>query len=280
MSDAAFHAPENAGHGRQPSGRAVATFVSVTFGFSWLAWLPLVFSGPTMVMPWNFYLGSMGPALGAIAVTLVLRPDGGFGSWARRTFSVTGIGRALAVVVASILAYVGVGLLVERMASGSLDTMSSIGLTSQLPGASAVLVLLVWVLTFGIGEETGWRGWLMPTLTGRFGYVPASLMVAGTWIAWHLPQFIFNPGFRNMGWAAVGWVIAMVAGSFWLGWLAKIGRWSIVPVVLFHGGFDLLTASDLGPVTLAAASSTLVMVQAAAVVVALAVGRARALRTE
>lgn len=51
MSDAAFHAPENAGHGRQPSGRALATFVSVTFGFSWLAWLPLVFSGPTMVMP-------------------------------------------------------------------------------------------------------------------------------------------------------------------------------------------------------------------------------------
>lgn len=76
-----------------------------------------------------------------------------------------------------------------------------------------------------------------------------------------------------MGWTAVGWVFALVAGSFWLGWLAKIGRWSIVPVVLFHGGFDLLSSSDLGPGTLAATSSTLVMLQATAVVTVLAVGR-------
>lgn len=246
-------------------GRAVTTFVVVALGFSWLIWLPLVFAGPTPVMPWFFYLGSMGPALGAITATIVLRPDGGVGAWARRTFSVTGISRALIVVVLSIAVYVGVGILAEQLATGSIARLPSVGLTTKMPGASAIVVAVTWFLTFGLGEETGWRGWLMPTLTGRFGFFPAALMVAGVWLLWHLPQFVFNPGFRAMGWSAFGWALALVAGSFWLGWLARFGRWSIVPVVLWHGGFDFLTASDLGPSAFPATISTIVMVQAAVV---------------
>lgn len=67
----------------------------------------------------------------------------------------------------------------------------------------------------------------------------------------------------------------MIAGSFWLGWLARLGRWSIVPVVLWHGGFDLLTSSDLGPAAFPAAVSTIVIVQAVVVVAVLAIRAAR-----
>jgi membrane protease YdiL (CAAX protease family) len=107
----------------------------------------------------------------------------------------------------------------------------------------------------------------MPSLNDRFGFSRAALLVAAVWMAWHGPQFVFNPGFRSMGWSAVGWAIAIVAGSFWLGWLARLGRWSIVPVVIWHGAFDFLTSSDLGPSTFAATLSTLVMVQAAVIVI-------------
>ncbi|RAN76718.1 hypothetical protein B5P43_22130 [Bacillus sp. SRB_336] len=275
MSDASIRRQEQTTLREGRLGMAVAVFVFVTFVFSWLCLLPLIFMAPQTVMPWYFYVGSMGPALGAVAATLVQRGKGGVGSWARRAFSFEGIGRALAVVAGSMLLYAGAGLVVEQMSTGSTVRISSFGLTSQLPGVSAPLVALIWLLTFGIGEETGWRGWLMPALTGRFGFFAASLLVAGVWLAWHLPQFIFNTGFRNMGWAVVGWVLALVAGSLWLGWLARLGRWSIVPVVLFHGGFDLLTSSDLGPASFAATASTIVMVQAAVVGVALAVRRQR-----
>jgi len=244
-------------------------------GFSWLSWLPQVFAGPVTVMPWFFYLGSMGPAFGAILATIVLRPAGGVGAWARRTFSFTGIGRALIVVVVSIALYVGVGILVEQVATGSIARLPSVGLTTQIPGASAVLVAVIWFLTFGLGEETGWRGWLMPALTGRFGFFPAALMVAGVWLVWHLPLFVFNTEFRAMGWASIGWVLALVAGAFWLGWLARLGRWSIIPVALWHGGFDLLTSSDLGPSAFQATISTIVMVQAA-VVIGILLNRLRA----
>lgn len=45
-------------------GRAVVAFVAVTFAFTWLTSLPLVLAGPLSVMPWYFYEGSLGPALG------------------------------------------------------------------------------------------------------------------------------------------------------------------------------------------------------------------------
>ncbi|MFF1635313.1 type II CAAX prenyl endopeptidase Rce1 family protein [Leifsonia sp. NPDC058248] len=253
-------------------GRAVAVFIAVTFGFTWLTALPLVVAPPLNVMPWYFYAGEAGPALGAVAATLVLRPPGGLSVWATRTFSFVGIGRAVIVAVVSLVLYLGLGILVEQIATGSLDRLPSLGLTTKLPGIPAIVVLLIWVLTAGIGEETGWRGWLMPTLTSRFGFVVAALMVAAVWMLWHAPQFLFNPGFQGMGWAAIGWAVSLVAGSFWLGWLARLGRWSIIPVVLWHGGFDLLTSSDLGPATFPATVSTIVIVQAL-VVVGIMVGR-------
>ena len=227
------------GSGIPRLGRAVAVFIAVTFGFTWLTSLPVVFSEPKTVLPWYFYLGSFGPALGALAATLVLRPPGGVAGWARRTFSFRGIGRAMVVVVVSIVLYFGVGLLVELLVTGSLDRLPSVGLTTKLPGVPAILVLLLWVVTSGIGEETGWRGWLMPTLDRRFGFFSAAVLVAAVWMLWHVPQFLFNPGFRSMGWSVIGWAIALVAGSIWLGWLARLGRWSIVPIVVWHGGFDL-----------------------------------------
>lgn len=256
-------------------GRSLLAFVVVTFGFTWLTAVPLVVSGSVSVLPWYFYLGSAGPALGAVAATLVLRPEGGLRGWARRTFSLRGVGSALIVAAASIVLYLGAGLVVELITTGSLDRLSALGTTTKLPDAPALVVLLVWVLTGGLGEETGWRGWLMPTLTSRFGFVIAALIVAAVWMAWHAPQFLFNPGFRSMGWAAIAWGLALIAGSFWLGWLARLGRWSIVPVVLWHGGFDLLTSSDLGPAAFPAAVSTIVIVQAVVVVAVLAIRAAR-----
>lgn len=254
-----------------PLGGAVTAFVVVAFGFTWLVWLPLVFSAVGNVLPWYFYVGSLGPALGAVVATLVSRPAGGVRGWARRTFSFRGVGRALIVVVVSIVLYLVIGLLVELLVTGSLVRLPSLGSTTKLPGAGIGAVLLVWLATGGLGEETGWRGWLMPTLTRRFGFFAAAAIVAVVWGLWHLPQFLFNPGFRSMGWAVIGWAIALLAGSFWLGWIARLGRWSVLPVVLWHGGFDLLTSSDLGPSTLAATTSTIVIVQAVIVVVVLAV---------
>lgn len=51
-----------------------------------------------------------------------------------------------------------------------------------------LLIFLLELMIVGIGEELGWRGWLLPTLLAR-GCSPlgASLRVGALWGAWHIP---------------------------------------------------------------------------------------------
>ena len=64
----------------------------------------------------------------------------------------------------------------------------------RLPAASdaiALLVGLTFLRTFlyagGVGEEPGWRGFLLPTLQERYSPLVASLVVWFFWALWHLP---------------------------------------------------------------------------------------------
>lgn len=50
---------------------------------------------------------------------------------------------------------------------------------------SALFTLLI----VGIGEETGWRGWLLPELQKRFSPLISSLLLGVAWGLWHFPRF-------------------------------------------------------------------------------------------
>lgn len=246
-------------------GGGLAVFVTVAFAVTWAAWLPLLANArlgtalPTV--PLQFFLASFGPALGALAASY--RTGGGQGvrRWLRRTFALR-FGRFWWLVAVGMpVAYLVIGYGAAWAVTWSLPDLGGFGLTSKLPGVGAWGVAAVWVLTFGLGEETGWRGWLLPELARRYGTFRAAPLVAAVWIAWHLPAFFFNPTYVDMGWGILGWMIALVAGSYLLAWIAQGAGWSVVPVLVWHAGFDLLTAADQSAGVIASSISAVVIVQ-------------------
>jgi len=48
-----------------------------------------------------------------------------------------------------------------------------------------------------LNEEGGWRGWLLPHLSGRFGDMRAALAVGAVWACWHLPTAVMSPAWRD-----------------------------------------------------------------------------------
>ena len=48
------------------------------------------------------------------------------------------------------------------------------------------------LLVVGIGEETGWRGWMLPQLLRRFSPLLSSIVVGVVWGFWHLPLYIIG----------------------------------------------------------------------------------------
>ncbi|QWU15152.1 CAAX protease self-immunity [Paenibacillus sophorae] len=254
--------PRLSSNQRQSNSKLIL-FLFVAFGFSWACWLPLLankqLAADLPVLPGQFYLGSFGPLVGAVAAEIT--PGGkGFSAWIKTLFSFSFPRRWLLISSGLPLTYGCIAILAHRLVTGSFPEMHRFGLTSDLPaGFNIWETSLVWMLTFGIGEESGWRGFLLPELHRRHALFTSALIVAAIWMFWHLPAFWFNDNYLGMGFGIIGWGISLAYGSVVLAWICAGSRWSIIPVILWHGIFDTLTASDLAGQVMAMACSMLVI---------------------
>ena len=90
--------------------------------------------------------------------------------------------------------------------------------------------LVLFTLTLSLGEELGWRGYLLPRLLS-LGRTRALLVTGLVWAAWHLPLIFLTPLYHADGnrWLTVPLFVAtIVAGSFFFGylrlWTGSTGR--------------------------------------------------------
>lgn len=248
----------------EPGLKAAIVFMLTTFLFSWALWAPLaidaLFETSTPRLPGQFFLASFGPLAGGIAASYYQGGKAGLASWARSIFRLRLNAQAFYLTGIMLAAYFVIAVVTTRIATGTFGPISHLGETNKLPGVPPVLVLPIWMLTFGMGEESGWRGWLYAFLITKYTPVLAAACVTAIWMVWHLPAFAFNENYREMGWGVVGWAISLFYGSVLLGWLFQKSG-SIIPLILWHGAFDLITASDYLPEVVPMVISGIVILQ-------------------
>ncbi|MRX10068.1 CPBP family intramembrane metalloprotease [Pseudoduganella sp. FT25W] len=108
-------------------------------------------------------------------------------------------------------------------------------------------------LTWALGEEIGWRGFLFPRLMARFGFTGACVASGLIWAVWHYPNLLwgsYNAG-TNPAVALGCFTLAVVAMAFPIGWL-RLRSESVWPCALLHAShnlfvqaiFDALTADS------------------------------------
>ncbi len=255
------------GHPPLP-GVALLTYVVLTFAFSWLWWVPMAVRGQ-VTRPgegWPTHLpGLLGPGFDAVVVVLGWHGTTGLRELGRRAVRWRGVGRWW-WWVPGILALGAVGLAVSAVAGDPVD-LGGLAEYSGAPVVSAVVLFGYVLLVNGYGEELGWRGLLADGLVDRVGEVRAALLVTLVWAAWHLPLFWVVEGFRSMGWAAIGWVLGLLAGSVVLTRLYVGSGRSVLLVALWHTAFNVTTATTATQGLSAAITSTAVVVAAVVVLV-------------
>jgi membrane protease YdiL (CAAX protease family) len=151
--------------------------------------------------------------------------------------------------------------LILNMVTTSEISLSALGEVQFLPPLG-IGALLLWILTFGIGEETGWRGYALPRLQdGRSAFI-ATVILWFFWALWHLPAFfyLYNPAIL------IGWLFGNFAGAILFTWLFNSSSGSILIVAIWHGCFNFITSSEAGDSLRAAVVSTMVMIWAVVIV--------------
>ena len=106
--------------------------------------------------------------------------------------------------------------------------------------ALAATIEVIRSLSSALGEEIGWRGFLVPELAKQMSFTKLSLLTGLIWAVWHSPILLFadyNSGTNR--WYALGCFTVMVVSiSFIMGWLTlKSG--SLWPAALFHASHNL-----------------------------------------
>lgn len=144
------------------------------------------------------------------------------------------------------------------MAPERINAFAHMGPFGSLPMPSNLIALLGVLLTLGLlqnmstalGEEIGWRGFLVPRLTARSGFVVATLFTGAIWAAWHVPMIIasgYNGG-GDVRFELLSFGIGVVSMSAALSWL-RLRSGSLWPCVTMHASHNLFIQNVFDPLS-------------------------------
>ena len=137
------------------------------------------------------------------------------------------------------------------------QTAQQFGWSNFPPGLTIALFVLLTAslgliakVSRALGEEIGWRGFLVPELSKVVGF-PAVATISGLmWAVYHFPILLFAD--YNAG--APAWygltcfTLMVVADSFILAWLT-LRSGSLWPAAILHGSHNLFVQAILTPLT-------------------------------
>lgn len=223
-----------------PFRKTLIPFFILAYALSWIWMVPLALKSQGIIqvdIPYSIhYLAAFGPMLAALLVTWKSEGQDGLKELIRRITKWRVKPVWWLVAVAPLWLY-GLFVIVLWLLQGWQVEFSLLGQIDFLPNlGSAALVL--WIFTFGFGEEIGWRGFALPRLQKERSALAATFVLWIFWAFWHLPMFFYS----YQPYIIPGFLIGLLAGSIILTWLYNSTSGSILMVALWHGTFNFITA--------------------------------------
>jgi membrane protease YdiL (CAAX protease family) len=223
----------------------IVTFFVLTYVLAWAIESPLVFLADSVTDTQDLVLtilASNVPSVMAIVLTATV-----FGWGALRKL----LGRLLIWRV-NPLWYLVVFLGPAALAGGVVALNALLGgpalsLGMPLLGAAIFFAFSIFPGS-ALGEEIGWRGYVLPQLQSRMSALSASLLLAPIWALWHLPLWLQGKPFQTPTLYA-GFVVSAFALSVILTWVYNSTGGSLLMVVLLHATVNLpitLVIDELG----------------------------------
>jgi membrane protease YdiL (CAAX protease family) len=237
--------------------KKILVFLFLTFAFSSIFYYLILSSGS--LHPYSF--GIMWcPGLAAILTQLIfqrsLRGLGWQAGKPKYWLWSYGLPILYGAVVYGIVWLTGLGRLVpfERVYQAAEQM--------NIEVRSPVIFLIVYILGMGtigvivnmtsaLGEEIGWRGFLVPELYREFSFAKTALISGIIWAVWHSPVILFAD-YNNTGvstWYGLTCFAVMVIGmSFAFAWL-RLKSGSLWTAVILHGSHNLFIQGIFTPFT-------------------------------
>lgn len=240
--------------------REIVIFTALAYAFSWAWWGALIFSGAQTFSNLSqtnadeaqsaqmmIAIGDFGPLLAALIMRLFVSREGLRGSmgW-KRPFKWYLASFLIPILFFGLLAVFNHLMGLGRFAWTRTDMPFGAYLGIEL------LIGAIIISIFIVGEEYGWRGYLLPRALS-LGEVRGTILVGLIWAFWHLPLLLVGlnyPGQSPLITIPL-FTLIVIALSFPFTWFYKATAGSVVLASLFHAAInaygDGLTAAEVVP---------------------------------
>lgn len=106
------------------------------------------------------------------------------------------------------------------------------------PFSMTITVFLATFISSGMGEEFGWRGYVLPRLQAKWNALTSSIVLGLLWAAWHIPAFItpnVSPLYQRNFWE---WLPMVLLYTFIFTWIFNNSKGSVLAAALLHGAMN------------------------------------------
>jgi len=240
--------------------KKIWTYLLLTFGLSSIFYYLMIAAGSIRAAGGLYVLGIMWcPGVSALITQLFFEKSlKGLGwGWGKTRYQVLSyvIPVAYALVAYGIVWLTGLGGFYSRE---FVDKMAGqLGMAGASPGV-VMMVFVAFVATVGMirscigamGEEIGWRGFLVPQLAKVTTFTRTAVLSGVIWSLWHYPLIIF--GDYNKGapvWYSTLCFTVMVVGiSFLFAWM-RLKSGSLWTGMFLHASHNLFIQGIFTPLT-------------------------------
>jgi len=234
---------------RDTPKRATCLYLQLTLAFSAVVWTLIIWSGH-LYMGFGLMVPAIMwcPALAAVMACRLLGRELRSLAWRWPN------NRYIAAAYFVPLAYASVAcgaVWALRLGSWNSEFVSIVaqdfGLRGLPPWGSLTLYIIsmatagmILNLSTTLGEELGWRGFLVPELAKQMSFARLSLLSGIVWAAWHTPLLLladYNAG-TNRWYALCCSSVVVVSAGLILAWL-RLKSDSVWPAAVFHASHNL-----------------------------------------
>jgi membrane protease YdiL (CAAX protease family) len=229
--------------------KQLITYFGLSYLISWTIWLPLyghIFGLNNLpTLPYHHGLGGLGPLIASFFTTRIYQGNDGVKFLIKKCLQVKPI-LYFAIALLSPFLIALLATCINFITDKSPINLSGLLTCKEFPQFNLLTFFLYNLIFFGFGEEVGWRGFALPRFQEKYTALTSSLLLTIFWAIWHLPLFLYRPGYTSMDFAGIfGWTFSLLTGSILLTWLYNSFRASIFICAVFHSSIDIAFTADL-----------------------------------
>ncbi|URZ00527.1 CPBP family intramembrane glutamic endopeptidase [Clostridium felsineum] len=217
------------------------SFIVMTYLFSWIMWGVVYASYTGVISKWIYnersrlllILGSFGPTTISIFFTGILYKKEGIKKLLLRLTK----WKYNPVYYIFVIGWYPIMCYITVLIYNFMNNNSNMWFGGK---PNLILISTISILIFGgsLGEEIGWRGYLLPRFQEKSSPLKSGLLIGIVWACWHIPLFLIS-GTSQYGIPFALFLILDIYISVLITWVFNRTNGSLIFPILIHTSYNV-----------------------------------------